>query len=53
MRRRGPQRGVLEAIGTPDAFISAAGSQQWMRQQCGLTPQAVAERIASRFGALR
>lgn len=51
--RRGPQRGVLEAIGTPDAFISAAGSQQWMRQQCGLTPQAVAERIAGRFRALR
>jgi transketolase C-terminal domain/subunit len=44
---------VLEAIGTPDAFISAAGSQQWMREQCGLTPQAVAERIARRFRTVR
>ena len=50
---QGPRRGVLEAIGTPDAFISAAGSQQWMRERCGLTPQAVAERIAKRFKALR
>jgi transketolase len=50
---QGPRRGVLEAIGTPDAFISAAGSQQWMREQCGLTPQAVAERIGRRFKALR
>jgi len=49
----GPKRGVLEAIGTPDAFISAAGSQRWMREQCGLTPQAVADRIARRFRALR
>jgi len=50
---QGPRRGVLEAIGTPDAFISAAGSQQWMREQCGLTPEAVAERIARRFRTLR
>ena len=49
----GPRRGVLEAIGTPDAFISAAGSQAWMREQCGLTPEAVAERIARRFRTLR
>lgn len=49
----GPKRGVLEAIGTPDAFISSAGSQRWMREQCGLTPQAVADRIARRFRALR
>ena len=49
----GPKQGVLEAIGTPDAFISAAGSQQWMRDQCGLTPEAVAERINRRFRALR
>jgi len=49
----GPKRGVLEAIGTPDIFLSAAGSQQWMREQCGLTPQAIAERIAKRFKALR
>jgi transketolase len=50
---RGPLRGVLEAIGTPDAFISLAGSQQWMRRQCGLTPEAIAERIARRFRAVR
>lgn len=50
---RGSQRGVLEAIGTPDAFISAAGSQQWMQEQCGLTPQAVADRIAGRFRSVR
>ena len=49
----GPSRGVLEAIGTPDAFISEAGSQRWMRERCGLTPQAVAERIARRFRTLR
>jgi len=51
LARRKPGRGVLEAIGTPDAFISEAGSQQWMREQCGLTPQAVAERIAGRYRA--
>jgi len=48
----GPRRGVLEAIGTPDIFLSAAGSQQWMREQCGLTPQAIAERITRRLKAL-
>jgi len=48
----GPRRGVLEAIGTPDAFLTAAGSQRWMREQCGLVPQAVADRIARRFRAL-
>jgi len=52
LARSGPQRGVLEAIGTPDAFISEAGSQQWMRERCGLTPQAVAERIVRRFKAV-
>lgn len=52
LARRKPGRGVLEAIGTPDAFISEAGSQQWMREQCGLTPQAVAERIAGRLRSL-
>ena len=50
---RGPRRGVLEAIGTPDAFISAAGSQRWMRERCGLTPRAVADRVAGRFRAVR
>jgi transketolase len=49
----GPMPGVLEAIGTPDAFISSAGSQRWMRERCGLTPQAVADRVAGRFRALR
>ena len=46
-------RGILEAIGTPDAFISEAGSQKWMREQCGLTAPAVAERIAGRYRAVR
>jgi len=50
---RGPMRAVLEAIGTPDAFISTAGSQQWMREQFGLTPDAVAEKILRRFRTLR
>jgi transketolase len=49
----GPRRAALEAIGTPDVFISTAGSQRWMREQCGLTPEAIADRIARRFGALR
>ena len=49
----GPKKAVLEAIGTPDAFISEAGSQQWMREKCGLTPQAVAERIVGRLRAIR
>ncbi len=52
LARRKPSRGVLEAIGTPDAFISEAGSQQWMREQCGITPNAVAERVAVRFRAV-
>jgi len=51
--RSGPRRGVLEAIGTPDAFISEAGSQQWMRERCGLTAAAIAERIARRSKAVR
>jgi transketolase len=45
-----PSGGVLEAIGTPDTFLSAAGSQQWMREKCGLTAREVAQRIASRLG---
>ena len=52
LARGGPRRGVLEAIGTPDAFISEAGSQQWMRERCGLTPQIVAERIVRRYRAV-
>jgi transketolase len=47
-----PRPGVLEAIGTPDTFLSAAGSQRWMREQCGLTPRAIADRIARRFRAI-
>ena len=53
LARGGPRRGILEAIGTPDAFISEAGSQKWMREQCGLTAPAVAERIAGRYRAVR
>jgi transketolase len=40
----------LVACGTPDAFISAAGSQEWMRGQCGLTGPAVAAKILARIG---
>jgi len=50
---QGPTRGVLEAIGTPDAFISAAGSQRWMRELCGLAPDAVADRIERRLRTVR
>jgi transketolase len=53
LARGGPRRGALEAIGTPDAFISEAGSQQWMRERCGLTAAAIAERIACRLKAVR
>jgi transketolase len=48
-RRDGPQA-PLVACGTPDAFISEAGSQQWMRERCGLTGPAVAARIRARLG---
>jgi hypothetical protein len=37
------------ACGTPDAFISEAGSQQWMRERCGLTGPAVAAKILVRL----
>jgi transketolase len=53
LARGGPRRGVLEAIGTPDAFVSVAGSQQWMREGCGLTAAAIAERVANRSKAVR
>jgi transketolase len=48
-RRDGPHP-PLVACGTPDAFISAAGSQEWMREQCGLTASAVAAKILARLG---
>jgi len=48
-RHDGPQA-PLVACGTPDAFISAAGSQAWMREQCGLTGPAVAAKILARLG---
>ncbi len=49
VRRDGPQP-PLVACGTPDAFISEAGSQQWMRERCGLTGPAVAAKILDRLG---
>ena len=49
VRRDGLQP-PLVACGTPDAFISEAGSQQWMREQCGLTGPAVAAKILARLG---
>ena len=50
LARRDPPRARLVACGTPDAFISEAGSQQWMRERCGLTGPAVAARILARLG---
>jgi transketolase len=50
---RDPVRGRLLVCGTPDAFISEAGSQQWMRERCGLSPEAIAARIQSRCRDLR
>ena len=47
-RRDGPHP-PLVACGTPDAFISEAGSQQWMRERCGLTGPAVAAKILARL----
>lgn len=46
---REPLRGRLLSCGTPDAFISESGSQQWMRERCGLTGPAIAERILGRL----
>ena len=51
-RRDGPHP-PLVACGTPDAFISEAGSQAWMRARCGLTGPAVATAIVARLGAAR
>ena len=51
-RRDGPHP-PLVACGTPDAFISEAGSQQWMRERCGLTGPAVAASVVARLGASR
>ena len=45
-----PLRLYAQACGTPDAFISEAGSQQWMRERCGLTGPAVAATILARLG---
>lgn len=50
---RDPVRGRLLVCGTPDAFISEAGSQQWMRERCGLTAEAIAARIRSRIRDIR
>jgi len=51
-RRDGPHP-PLVACGTPDAFISEAGSQAWMRARCGLTGPAVAAAVLARLGAAR
>jgi len=51
-RRDGPHP-PLVACGTPDAFISEAGSQAWMRERCGLTGPAVAAAVLARLGAGR
>jgi hypothetical protein len=50
LARRDGLQPPLVACGTPDAFISEAGSQQWMREQCGLTGPAVAAKILDRLG---
>lgn len=42
--------GGLECIGTPDAFLHAAGSQAWLREHCGLSAGAIAARVLARLG---
>jgi transketolase len=42
---RAPLPARLLCCGTPDAFVSVAGSQKYARQCVGLTPQALAQRI--------
>ena len=42
-------RGRLVSLGTPDTFLSEAGSQQYMRERCGLTPHAIAQQILLRY----
>jgi transketolase len=49
LARRDPPQAPLVVCGTPDAFISEAGSQQWMRERCGLTGPAVAAKILARL----
>jgi len=53
LARRDGAHPPLVVCGTPDAFISESGSQQWMREQCGLTGPAVAATILARLGAAR
>jgi len=53
LARRDGGHPPLVVCGTPDAFISVSGSQQWMREQCGLTGPAVAATILARLGAAR
>jgi len=50
LARRDGGHPPLVVCGTPDAFISESGSQQWMREQCGLTGPAVAATILARLG---
>jgi transketolase len=50
LARRDGAHPPLVVCGTPDAFISESGSQQWMREQCGLTGPAVAATILARLG---
>ena len=50
LARRDGAHPPLVVRGTPDAFISESGSQQWMREKCGLTGPAVAATILARLG---
>jgi len=49
LARRAPGGARLEVFGTPDLFLSEAGSQTYMRQKCGLTAELIAERMLLRF----
>jgi transketolase len=49
LARRAPCGTRLEVFGTPDLFLSEAGSQAYMRQKCGLTAELIAERMLLRF----
>jgi transketolase len=41
----GPTRCAVHRIGIPDRFVHVSGSQQYYREQCGLTPEGIVKRI--------
>ena len=41
----------LLSLGTPDLFLPESGSQKYLRQRFGLTPDAIAESVARCYQA--